>query len=167
MFQLAIILLILTDSVRKFLFLKKPCHKTSLMIVEKMLLCFRSGKLLASIKEIKNSKEIAAIARFGSGTVQYFIIPWKDSGELSTLQKKWVEEKSWLILNGNHKNAWWSLILKSSLVELMAMYKYEGKSISMRTMLQEHGGLGLNSCVATRKPLICAVEKMMSACKGA
>ncbi len=43
---------------------------------------------------------------------------------------------------------------KKTTVELTAMFDSESKSISTRTMQRELKGLGLNSCVALRKPLI-------------
>ncbi len=43
---------------------------------------------------------------------------------------------------------------KKTTVELMDMFNRESKSISTRTMRRELKGLGLNSCIALRKPLI-------------
>ena len=43
---------------------------------------------------------------------------------------------------------------RKTTVELRAMFNSESKSISTRTMQRELKGLGLNSCVALRKPLI-------------
>ncbi|MEQ2213567.1 hypothetical protein XENOCAPTIV_017087 [Xenoophorus captivus] len=43
---------------------------------------------------------------------------------------------------------------RKTTVELQAMFNRKSKSISPHTMRRELKGLGLNSCVALRKPLI-------------
>ena len=62
MFQLATILLTLTDAVCSFLFLKQPWQITYPMVVEKMLL---KGKIVGLHQAKKTTKEIAEITGTG------------------------------------------------------------------------------------------------------
>ncbi len=143
MFQLATSYLTLTDAVIRFSFLKQPCQKTHPVVMEKMLICFRRVKLLACTKQIKHLRR------------------W---------QKQWIQKcglkKSWLIVIGDHLNFWWNQIIKKQTVEPTAMFNSERKSISTCTMRRELKGLGLNSCVALRRPLISEAnrEKKASIC---
>jgi len=102
----------------------------------------------------KTSKEIAETTKIGLRTVQRIIEIWKDSGEPSSLREKCGRKK---ILTDRDRRSL-KLLVKSNrrktTVELRAMFDSESKSISKRTMRKELKGLGLNSFVALRKPLI-------------
>ena len=65
-----------------------------------------------------------------------------------------VRIKSWMMVIGESLKCLSKSNQRKTTVELRAMFNSESKSISTRTMWRELKGLGLNSCVALRKPLI-------------
>lgn len=115
---------------------------------------FEKGQIIGMHQAEKTSKEIAETTKIGLRTVQRIIKNWKDSGDPSSSRKKCGRKK---ILNDRDRRSLKRLVRsnrRKTTVELRAMFNSESKSISTRTMRRELKGLGLNSCVALRKPLI-------------
>ncbi|MEQ2220888.1 hypothetical protein ILYODFUR_010208 [Ilyodon furcidens] len=98
----------------------------------------------------KTSKEIAETTKIGLRTVQRIIKNWKD---IVFEEEMWPEK----ILNDRHRQSLKRLVKsnrRKTTVELRALFNSESTRISTRTLRREPMGLGLNSCVALRKPLI-------------
>lgn len=115
---------------------------------------FEKGQIIGMHQAEKTSKEIAETTKIGLRTVQRIIKNWKDSGDPSSSRKKCGRKK---ILNDRDRRSLKRVVRsnrRKTTVELRAMFNSESKSISTRTMRRELKGLGLNSCVALRKPLI-------------
>uniref|UniRef100_A0A3B5RET6 Tc1-like transposase DDE domain-containing protein n=1 Tax=Xiphophorus maculatus TaxID=8083 RepID=A0A3B5RET6_XIPMA len=115
---------------------------------------FKKGQIIGMHQAEKTSKEIAETTRIGLRTVQRIIKNWKDGGEPSSSRKKCGRKK---ILNDGDRRLLKHLVKsngRKTTAELRSMFNCESKSISTRTMRRELKGLGLNSCVAVRKPLI-------------
>ena len=114
---------------------------------------FEMGKIIGMHQAEKTSNEIAETSKIGLRTGQRITKNWKDSGEPLFLRKKCGEK----ILIDRDQRSLKGLVKsnrRKTTVELRAMFDSESKSISTLRMQRELKGLGLNTCVALRNPLI-------------
>ena len=120
---------------------------------------FQKGQIIGLHQGKMSSKEISEITGKGVRCVQRIIKAWND-GELATTSRERCGRHR--ILTDRDRRAVKRLVKsnrKRSTLQLTKMFNAGCQTISCRTMRRELKQLGLNSCVATRKPLVSATNK--------
>lgn len=120
---------------------------------------FQRGRVIGLHEAKKTTKEISETTGINLRTVQRIIKEWKDSGECSSSRDNCGRKK---ILSDRDRRSLKRLVKKNrkkSTLQITTMFNAGVKTVSARTMRRELKGLGLNSCTATRKPLVSQMNR--------